>query len=118
MIKQAILFLVSVFVLTGCIVSKGANMHFMLNGEEYCLRTAVNDTLDVHMTLTEDDTQICVLDPAKYGNISVNGVHLHNGEASIPAGKISPDQCLTLCWGVGMKKDTVYLRTLPQPQID
>lgn len=117
MIKQVAIFIASVIVLTGCIVSKGANMHFVLNGEEYCLRTAVNDTLDLHTALTESDTQICVQDPAKYGNISVNGVHLHNGEASIPREKIAKNQCLTLCWGVGMKKDTVYLRSL-QTQID
>ena len=104
---------------TSCKGIAESQMTIMVNGEEYVISEAENDTIDLLTLSTEFDAQISVKSPKNLSNIMVNNTPLKDGTGSVHVDSIAKDYFLTLCWDSDTGKDTIYLRTLhssiPQP---
>ena len=85
---------------------------FTVNGVSYTADGTVCDTVDLVTLSTEFDATVRVPSYALFSQLSVNGVPMKHGKATVPVDRIAKDAFLTLEWTSFGESGTLLLRTL------
>ena len=84
-----------------------------VNGETYSIDLADQTAVDLLTLSTEFDAEVAVANYSQFDRLSVGGVPLQQGEATVPMDFLGKDAFLALEWGSHHASGRILLRTLP-----
>ena len=110
--KALLIFTAVLAMLAGCRGAAPEQIDLTLNGVSYSIEAVDGITVDLLTLSTEFDAEVAVSNHKQFDRLSVNGVPLRKGKASVPVDVIGKESYLPLEWACGESGGTILLRTL------
>ena len=104
--------LAAAFLLASC-TEIPERMELSVNGSSYSIALSDSAVVDLLTLSTEFDAEVKVANHRQFDRLSVNGVPMARGRASVPVEEIDKDTYLSLEWATGNASGTLLLRTFP-----
>lgn len=93
-------------------------LELTVNGESYSIPLSESHAVDLLTLSTEFRARVAVANHQAFDALTVGGVQLMDGKASVPVDVIEKDAYLAVEWACGKKVGTILLRTMPADMPD